>query len=160
MLRTVSKEDSLIRLSQDGRWFHAGEPFTNQNVARFFHKAIRKDETDNYYLHNRYSNWEEHVYFEVEDTAYFVQDLMLEPTGRRFHILLNTEAVDILDVRTLEEDQRGVMYCRVLGGDRARFSQRALAQLGDYAKEDECGIYVEETGEKVYISGKNSPPRL
>jgi hypothetical protein len=152
MLRIVSKPDSRIRLSEKGLWFHEGQPFTNSNVIQFFHKAIRKDEHGEYFLYNRHASMEERVYFEVEDTAYFVWDLVFASQDSNFRILLNTESIEILDLHTLEEDHRGVMCCRVLRDDRARFSQRALTQLADFAKTDERGIYVDETGEKIYIS--------
>lgn len=153
MFRVMGKSESEIRLAQDGRWFHAGDPFTNEKVIRFFHRAIRKDERGEYYLYNRYSGCEEHVYFQVDDTAYFVLDLALDPAASRFRVLLNTETIELLDLRTLEEDSRGVLYCRVLGGDRARFSRDAIAVLADYAKEDERGIYFEEGGGRFYVNG-------
>jgi hypothetical protein len=152
MLRIVSKEDSRIRLSAKGLWFHLGQAFENRNVIRFFHRVIRKDENGEYYLYNSHANWEEHVYFKVDDTAYFVWSLVFDPEGRRFHILLNTGATEVLNVHTFEEDHRGVMYCQVLEGDRARFSQEALTELADYAKTDEHGIFIDATGEKIYIS--------
>ena len=155
MVRIVSKQGSGIRLSRDGRWFHAGEPFTNGNVIRFFHRAIRKDEHGGYYLYNRPANFEEHVYFEVDDTAYFVWDLARDSADGEFRILLNTEAIEVLDLRTLHEDERGVMYCRVLDGDRARFTLQALTRLADHAETDERGIYIARNGERIYIPAPN-----
>jgi hypothetical protein len=148
----VPSAESAIRLSANGAWFHHGEPFENLKIIDFFHRAIRKDENNQYYLHNAYEGKEEHVYFEVEDVAYFVRSFYLKEGHHEYRIVLNTGAEQVIDLDTFEEDTRGIMYCRVLDNDRARFSDRALGQLADLAGTDEDGIYLERAGEKVYVS--------
>jgi hypothetical protein len=147
----VSKEESFIRLRQDGKWIHQGEPFLNRKIIAFFHRAIRKDERGEFYLHNVVDGKEEHVYFEVEDTAYFVETLEFDEQAQAFRVTLNTGDEGIVEVRGMETDERGVVYCRVLDDDRARLMEGAMQQLADYSKMDEKGVYVDLTGEKVYI---------
>ena len=151
MVRIVSKEESEIRLKEDGRWIHQGELFSNRKIIEFFHQAIRKDEKGQYYLHNVYDGREEHVYFEVEDTAYFVETLEFDGQAQAFVVGLNTGDSGLVDVKGFETDERGVMYCRVLDDDRARLTANAMQQLADLSRMDEGGIYVDLTGEKVYI---------
>jgi hypothetical protein len=151
LVRIVSKEESEIRLKQDGRWIHQGEFFTNRKIIDFFHRAIRKDQQGKYYLHNVYEGREEHVYFEVEDTAYFVETIEFDKQAKAFRVVLNTGDDGFVDVRGLETDERGVMYCRVLDDDRARLTANAMQQLADLSQMDAEGVYVDLTGEKVYI---------
>ena len=151
MARIVSKQESEIRLKEDGRWIHQGELFSNRKIIGFFHRAIRKDEQGEFYLHNVYDGKEEHVYFEVEDTAYFIETLEFDQQARAFLVTLNTGDTGLVDVKGLQTDERGVMYCRVLDDDRARLTPDAMQQLADLSRMDDGGVYVDLTGEKVYI---------
>ncbi len=155
--RIVSAEESRIKLSERGLWFHEGEPFKNKKIIEFFHRAIRKDAGGRYYLHNTFEPFErldgkqEQVYFEVEDTAYFVMHLTLHTGADRLRGVLNTGAAVDIDAHTLEQDPRGVMYCRVLDHDRARLTLNALHDLADLAEENDRGIYLDLAGERIYI---------
>jgi hypothetical protein len=151
LVRIVSKEESEIRLKEDGKWIHQGEAFSNPKIIDFFHRAIRKDEKGEYYLHNVYDGKQENVYFEVEDTAYFVEKLEFDEGAKAFKVTLNTGDDGVVDVRGLRTDERGVMYCRVLDDDRARLTNNAMHQLADLSGMDAGGVYVDLTGEKVYI---------
>ena len=153
MLRVVPKEESQIRLSETGDWYHHEAPFEHPKIIAFFHRAIRKDENGQYYLHNQYDDVEENVYFEVDDTAYFVADLVLDDVRGVFVIRLNTDDEEVLDLQSLKEDERGVLYCTVLDGDSARFSRPALEQLAEYATVEDDIIYIDRAGERVNISG-------
>ncbi len=151
MVRIVSREASQIRLREDGKWIHQGEPFSNRKIIGFFHRAIRKDAKGEYYLHNEYEGREEHVYFEVEDTAYFVTTLGFNEQAQAFEVSLNTGDQGLVDIRGLWTDVRGVMYCRVLDDDRARLTETALQQLSDLCSMDAGGVYLDLNGEKIYI---------
>lgn len=151
MARIVSREESEIRLKENGKWIHQGEPFRNRKIIEFFHRAIRKDTQGEFYLENVYEGEEEHVYFEVEDTAYFVTTLGFDQQALAFKVTLNTGDQGLVDVRGLWSDDRGVMYCRVLDNDRARLTENALQQLADLSGMDAGGVYLDLTGEKIYI---------
>ncbi|MCP4678190.1 MAG: DUF1285 domain-containing protein [Deltaproteobacteria bacterium] len=152
MTRIVSIEESELLLSERGHWFHQGEPFENEKVILFFHRAIRKDIEGRYFLYNRFEDKEENVYFEVEDTAYFVVDIAFNEENKVFVVVLNTGADEILDLHSLSEDDRGVMYCKVLDNDRARFSPWALMELSKHAEMNNKTISIDKTGEKIIIS--------
>jgi hypothetical protein len=154
LTRIVSKEESEIRLKEDGRWVHQGELFSNRKIIEFFHRAIRKDGQGRYYLHNVYEGKEEHVYFEVEDTAYFIEALEFDEKAQALLVTLNTGDNGLVDLRGLQTDERGVIYCRVLDDDRARLTPNAMQQLADLSRMDDGGVYVDLTGEKVYIGGR------
>lgn len=155
MARVVSAEESALRLDERGRWFHRGEPFENQKIISFFHRAIRKDAQGCAYLYNAHGDQEEHVYFEVEDTPYFVEHVQYDPDKEILTATLNTGAQSEVAVRSLEEDRRGVMYCRVLEGDRARFTEHALTELSAHAEMDEQGVYLPLRSGKLYVAGRD-----
>jgi hypothetical protein len=152
MTRIVSKEDSEIRLSERGLWFHQNKEFENEKVIQFFHHAIRRDDAGNYYLNNSFDGKTENVYFEVEDTAYFVWEIDFDEQAKQFHVTLNTGETSLLELRTLNDDERGVMYCTVLEGSRARFSPRSLMKLSEHAVMQGDEIYIDKTGEKIVLS--------
>jgi hypothetical protein len=156
--RIVDKSSSELRLSRDGRWFHRGEPFENEKIIRFFHRAIRKDDKGDYYLYNRVGDLEENVYFEVEETAYCIWELLFDEKTQAFSGILNTGVEVPLDLHSLVEDDHGVMTCLVLDGDRARFNYRALEQLSSHATLDGDTVRIEVAGEIFLIPFKSADP--
>lgn len=40
-----------IRLNRVGRWFHEGDPFINEKLARLFHHSLHQTEQGTWYLH-------------------------------------------------------------------------------------------------------------
>ena len=151
MARILSKEESYLRLDERGRWVHKGEPVTNPKIAGYFHAAIRRDERGQYYLANSFNGLKEQVYFEVEDTAYFVVDLEIQADPLVIIAQLNTDDWIDLDFRTLQQDERGVVYAWVKDSDRARLLDRALHQLAEYVHEDDRGMYVQCGCKRFYI---------
>jgi hypothetical protein len=151
--RIVSKQDSKLRLTADGRWLHDGEPATHQGVKRFFHRQIRKDDGGDFYLYNALTvpekelTLEEHVYFEVDDTAYFVDSVEL--SGAEVTATLNTERRCQLPPGSLLADAEGHVYGRLPSGDLARFSRQAMSQLEPYLAADEAGFYLDVDGIRV-----------
>jgi hypothetical protein len=150
--RIVSQQDSQISLSERGQWLLNGEPFENQKIIEFFHRAIRKDDEGRYYLHNAFDGRRERVYFRVEDTAYFVHHLLPKPDGKSLLGSLNIGQAVEIDPRSFEQDERGVLVCRVLDGDRARLTTNALHELAELAQQDESGIFLVLAGERFDLS--------
>jgi len=151
MVKLVPKEESRIRLSPNGRWYHEDEPFENAKIIDFFHRAIRRDEKGHFYLHNTLGDKEEHVYFEVEDTAYFLTGIDLDPEHNELKVVLNTGKEQSVDPDALYEGDGEVMYCRLSGDVRARLTREALMQLADLSRTDEKGIYLLVGQRKVYL---------
>ncbi len=151
----VDKQESEIVLSAAGRWLHQGTPFENTKIIEFFHRAIRKDENGEYYLYNHHDGKTEHVYFEVEDTAYFVLAVARAADREAILATINTGAEQALDLASLTLDEAGVLYCRVLDGDRARILPGAVLTLTDL-------IHIEESAPGDFTlehQGKRLPIR-
>jgi hypothetical protein len=153
MARIVRKEESKLRLTADGRWLHDGEPATHQGVKRFFHRQIRKDDDGGYYLYNsivvpeKNVTLEEHVYFEVDDTAYFVDSVGID--GQRVVLQLNTGDRCELQAEALLADDGGHVYARTPAGDLARFSRQAMGSLEPYLGSDGQGYYLDLGGTRL-----------
>jgi hypothetical protein len=151
MPRVVSKEESRILLTRDGKWFHEGEPFENRKIIDFFHRAIRKDPDGAYYLYNVVEGKTEHVYFDVEDTAYFVQRVSWDAQTGILQCELNTKETIPIDPDTLEESGQGIMYGMTKEGDRARFTVKALEMLAEVSSMDDGGVYIQAGEKKIYL---------
>lgn len=153
MARIVSKEESKLLLKSDGTWQHEGAPATHAGIKRFFHQQIRKDENGNFFLYNSFEvpekniTLEEHVYFEVEDTAYFVNSLKRESDA--FVVDLNTGVRQPLDAHALAQNSEGVVYATLHSGDRARLSRHAMTQLEPYVEGDPDGIFIRDGDRRV-----------
>jgi hypothetical protein len=156
MARIVSKEESKLTLTANGLWKHEGELATHAGIKRFFHRQIRKDARGEFYLYNSIEvagvMLEEHVYFEVEDTAYFVETLRKE--GNDLVVELNTGEHQALDPRTLVQDEAGSVYCRLASSDLARFSRHAMMELEPHLDSDERGIYFSDGAHKLHIGAR------
>ncbi|HZO16431.1 MAG TPA: hypothetical protein VFB62_24320 [Polyangiaceae bacterium] len=153
MARIVSKEESKLLLKADGTWQHEGTPATHTGIKRFFHQQIRKDEDGKFFLYNAFERpeknltLEEHVYFEVEDTAYFVNSLKREDDA--FVVELNTGMRQPLDAHALTQNAEGVVYATLHSGDRARFSRHAMTQLEPYLEGDGDSVFIRDGSHRV-----------
>ncbi len=149
--RVVAVEDSGLELTERGDWLHRGEPVENAKIATFFHRAIRRDDQGRYYLWNAFDGKQERVYFRVADTAYFVRHLAVDEEREHLQASLNTGAAVAVDPASFEQDARGIMYCRVLDGDRARLTTNALHDLSELVDEDADGIHLQLGDRRVTL---------
>ncbi len=158
--RIVPQEESGLVLKADGSWQHDGELATHQGVTRFFHQQIRKDDSGAFYLHNTIGTGdqgvtlEEHVYFEVEDTAYFVLRVDYRSAEAAFELELNTGERVVLDLSSLTQDELGHGYCRVLDGDDARFGRHAMTQLEPFLEAEGEDIYLRAGSHRVRFQAR------
>lgn len=158
----IDAAQSRLRLNARGEWLLKGDPFENEKITAFFHRAIRRDDEGNYYLYNSHKGRTEHVYFDVEDTAWFITGVRFDEGTRQFRVVLNNGADLPLDLRTIRSDARGVVYCRVLEDEPARFLPGALMQLSEYVKVEEGdpeSYYIDRSGETVYLERQDVLPQ-
>lgn len=154
--RVVSKEESRLVLTADGRWKQDGDAATHRGVVSFFHRQIRKDIDGAYYLHNALEvpgkgTLEEHVYFEIEDTPYFVRHVRWGEAAGRFEVELSAGERELLRLDTLVTDEAGQLYCRVKDGDEARFDRHAMTELEPFLDSDDRGMYLRAGQERVRL---------
>jgi hypothetical protein len=144
--RIVPKQESRLVLAADGTWRHDGERASHARLSRFLHGCIRRDESGAYYLHNAFvsesgATLEEHVYFEVEDTALFVRSATVDGGAPGLAVELNTGEHAQSDEESLSVGPDGVLSCEVRG-ERARFGREAMVKLEPLLGEDERGYFL------------------
>jgi hypothetical protein len=137
----VPREKAAFWLDRNGRWRNSAGPFQNPRIIAYFHSAIRRD-AGGYHLCQEREGVREKVYFPYEDTALFVVDVVAEEPAR---LILNTRQRLPLNPADLfvEED---ALYAAA-GGERIKFTDRALLKLSDL-------LELEEEGYAIRIGGR------
>jgi hypothetical protein len=120
---TIGPESALFWMDAQGRWHNRHGPFEHKKIIDHFNASIERDQ-DGYYVTQENNGIREKVYFRYEDTALFVADVVMSDPVK---LVLNTTAqIDLQpDALTIREDQ---LYIHS-GGDRIKFSQRALLKI-------------------------------
>jgi len=137
-------EEVFIKIDKDGNWFINNEPVKHERMALFLTRSIVK-EGDAYYL--KIVN--EKIPVEVEDTPYIVKQVTHK--NGKFHLLLNDHTTEILNPSTLEVGKENVLYCKVKGDVKARFSRPAYYQIAEHIRQDPEGYFIVVEGKKYYI---------
>ncbi|MEM1025130.1 MAG: hypothetical protein AAGD10_02795 [Myxococcota bacterium] len=128
-----SRETS-IRRTEEGLWFHDGEPVEHPGVRRAFDGWIDRAEDGRYILRNEV-NW---AYVEVEGAPVFV--LHARADQETVRLQLGDHRTENLDFDSLRQDVDGFLYCSVREGRlTAKFTRDALFDLDGLWVEDEDG---------------------
>jgi len=125
----VPREKAVFWLDQNGIWHNEHGKFEHPKIIRFFNMAIQKDD-QGYHVSQVTDEVEEKVYFPYEDTALFVNDIILE---KQIKLILNTRAVMALipDQLFIKKDN---LYCQT-PEHLIKFTQHALVKLSKYIEE-------------------------
>jgi hypothetical protein len=141
--RWHTREDSGIRLDAQLRWWHDDEPIEHPKIIELFNASLVLDETGRYQLQVG-KDW---CYVQVEDAAYEVRTVDVNPDGR-VSVRLSDRTAEALEPSTLTLAPDGVLACRVKQGRaKARFSRDAQYQLGELMEEGEGGALFLRAGE-------------
>ena len=128
----VSKEDAAFWLDGQGRWHNKHGVFEHKKIIAYFHSAIQKD-AGGYHLFQKHDEHTiEKVYFNYEDTALFVFDIILQKSSDKIRLILNTTEEIVLDPETLFV-QNDHLYTEH-AGHRIKFIDRAMLKLADRLK--------------------------
>jgi len=155
--RLHTRVDSGIRLDPLGRFWHDDELVENPAIARAWHKGLERAE-DGRYLIRFGRDW---AFVTIEDAPYLVRRVVSDDEGR-LRLLLSDESEELLDPRTLARSAEHVLYCRVKGDQRARFSRQAQADLMEFLHEEEPGRFFLVHGADRWPIGTDPgrpPPR-
>jgi hypothetical protein len=138
---TISKKDAVFWLDKNGRWHNQAGEFKHKKIIDHFHASIRRDK-NGYHLFQSHGDHSEKVFFNYEDTALFVFDIISEDPD--IFLLLNTRQKIKLQPQNLfiKDDQ---LYIQA-EDDRIKFSERALTQISRYIdyEEDQYFLRVSE----------------
>ncbi len=133
---TIPSEKAIFWMDAQGRWRNRHGPFEHKKIIDHFNASIERDQ-DGYYVTQVNDGIREKVYFRYEDTVLFVVDVVMSDPVK---LVLNTSAqIDLQpDAMTISGDQ---LYIHS-GGDRIKFTQRALLKISRM---------MEYSGEMYYI---------
>ena len=157
MARVHSRVDSGIRLDPQGRFWHDGEPVVNEAIARAWHKGLERAEDGRYLIRFGW-DW---AFVTVDDAPWIVQRVRPDD-GAALRLLLSDESEERLQPHTLARSSDDVLYCRVKGDERARFSRQAQVDLMDHLQEDGPDRFVFVRGAERWPIGDDPglpPPR-
>lgn len=115
----------MIHLDAYGRWFHEGEPFINQRLARLFHRSLHKTEQGTWYLEIKPYTYP----VTVALTGTFIDRLQeLNSTAKAHFVGDDTDEWTDVDLSTLYTDGAELLAINH-NGRPTRFVERAYRNL-------------------------------
>jgi len=133
----ISKKDAVFRLDKNGKWHNQYGVFKHKKIIDYFHASIQKDK-NGYYLFQSQGDTTEKVYFNYEDTAIFVFDII--PENDNIILVLNTRKKIKLQPRNLFlKDDNLYMHTN---DDRIKFAERALAKISEYIDYEDSQYFL------------------
>jgi hypothetical protein len=145
------REVNSIFIDKEGRWFYQGLEMVRRDIVLLFYRHLHLDGQGQYLI--RLDG--EERYLEVEDTAFVVSRIDLQPHGEdggSFRIWLNDDSQEALNLDTLFVGKGNVMYCSVKDGNfPARFQRQAYYQLAEHVQEDNGKYLVSLNGRSHLI---------
>lgn len=127
-----------IRLDRFGRWFHEGEPFINQKLARLFHRSLQQTDHGNWFLHIEPYSYP----VTVELTDLFIDRIETLSTNTRGHFIGDLhEEWSPLRLQKLYTDGKDLIACQHEGRP-LRFVETAYRDLLEGLEEHRDGYAV------------------
>lgn len=143
---TIPKESAVFWLDKNGRWRNEHGEFEHKRIIEYFHASIRKDD-GGYHLEQITENGREKVYFNYEDTALFVFDVIMD---REITLVLNTKKRVRLNPRNLFV--KGDCLYTAVEEERVKFVEKGLMKLSEYIEYDE-----DKDQFSIQVKGKKYP---
>lgn len=141
----IKKEDAVFWMDAAGYWRNSGGKFRKKKIIDLFHQSIAKDD-GGYFISRVRDGFLEKVYFRVEDTAFFV-----------FEVLINDDIILVLNTGKHLTLDPGDLYVKddhlylVQDNERIKFSERAMVQIASI---------IEEAGNNLVINTKKGSFRI
>jgi hypothetical protein len=138
--------ESTIRLDEDGRFWHDGEPVSHSGMAQAFASWIARHPDDGRFILSNGYDWS---YFTVDDVPFHVRTIRIE--ADQVILFLSDGTEEPLAPDTLQTGARDALYVRVKGGAfDARFTPSAQAALGPLLVEGPGGMPAIELAGRVH----------
>lgn len=142
-----------IRIDQEGRWFHNGEPFLNKQVIEFFNRSVDVTEEGDYVIH-----YGDFVYpIVVEDTPVFVTGVRYTGFGEfeKVYLTLSTGESEELNPDLLFFRANNCLYTMVRNGLLpARFKRSPSFHILDRLEESDDIFYLRICGKRIVLKEK------
>ena len=120
-------------IDKRGNWFQDGIKIQHRITYLYNNKLLKRDGKGKYYLDEGSGK----LYIKVEDTPFVVK--MVDKRSDGFHIILNDETQEKLDLNTLSINNENIPYAKVKNGEfDARFTRPAYYEfMKDLIREDD-----------------------
>lgn len=142
---TGRSRETAIRRDALGRWFHEEQPLEHPNLVRAFDRWVDRADDGRYCLRNEI-NW---AYIALEGPPLFVRAVQLDAQGGAT-LKLSDDTTEPLPAASLRQGPDGALYCDARGGKLvARFERHAMQQLEPLLQEDDQGVYLALSGQRV-----------
>src|SRR5260370_10275908 len=141
------REQSGLRLDQEGRFWHRGGLIEHARTLAVLHQGIHRA-PDGRWATRIGKEW---AYLEVEDAALFVRRI----DGNRAQLASGEWA----EIESLASGADDALYARV-HGERARLTRPAQPSLADELPEEAGGFVPDLAGERPPLRRAAGPQRL
>ena len=139
------REQSGLRLDQEGRFWHRGGEVTHARTVAVLHQGIHRA-PDGRWATRIGQEW---AYLDVDDTALFVRRI----DGTRAQLASGEWA----EIESLAAGADDALYARI-GGERARLTRAAQLALADHLREEPGGKFAVELGGRRFEVGRDQGP--
>lgn len=129
----ILRAASGLSIDAEGRFLHRGELITHGRTLEVLWRSLHRDAAGRW----RVAIGREQGHVQVDETPWVIR--AVEVDGGRALLRLAGGREEPLDPATLAVASDGVLRCRVMGGEPARFSRGAQLALGFALEEDPAG---------------------
>lgn len=132
----ILKDDAVFWLDKNGRWRNKDGEFEHKRIIEYFHSSIKKDR-DGYHLQQIIGDCQEKAYFNYEDTALFVFDVI---TDQDIFLILNTKKRIKLKPKKLSI--KGDNLYMSVGEERIKFAEKGLIKISEFIEYDNDQYFI------------------
>ena len=138
--------ESTIRLDENGHFFHEGERVEHPGLEAAMHTWIARHPDDGRFILTNGYDW---TYFNVDDVAYFVRSVRIEPDRVVLNLNDGSEEAWNPEKSRVSGDK---LYTTVKGGmAEARFDRHAQNALGPILEETADGGLAVKIGPTLVV---------
>jgi hypothetical protein len=144
----IPADEAVFWLDANGNWHNADGKFRHKKIIDYFHASIRRD-PKGYHLYQAHEHYKEKVYFNYEDKALFVFDVLPQT---EIILVLNTKRKVRLRPRNLFISNDS-LYMQ-LGDEIVKFAEQALMKIAPFLEEDGDSLFIRSRNRRYRIPSK------
>ena len=141
----IPANEAVFWLDANGTWHNADGKFRHKKIIDYFHSSIKRD-AKGYHLYQAHEHYIEKVYFNYEDKALFVVDVLPQTD---IMLVLNTKRKVKLRPRKMFINNDS-LYMH-LDDEIIKFAEQGLMKIAPLLEED---------GDRLFIRSKNRRYRI
>ena len=140
--------EAVFWLDANGNWHNSDGKFRHKKIIDYFHASIRRD-SKGYHLYQAHEHYKEKVYFNYEDEALFVFDVLPQTN---IILVLNTKRKVKLRPRKLFISNDS-LYMH-LGDEIVKFAEQGLMKIAPFLEEDDDGLFIRSKNRRYRIANQ------